>query len=108
MMMKRLLLLLALLPGYAVAAPFVVGDVVAGVSQCGVVIDGQPKVMVPAVNLMCRFDVGTVSNGQHTVTMTAIAVNDPVWGTQESAPSAPFVFARPAAPSVPGKLRLEQ
>jgi hypothetical protein len=90
------------------AAPFVVADVVAGVSSCGVTLDGQPQPAVTASNNQCRFDVSGVSNGQHTMTMTARTVNDPVWGTQESAPSAPFVFAKPAAPAVPGNLRLVQ
>ena len=104
--MKRTLMLAALLPLPALAAPFVVADVVAGVSTCGVTLDGQAQTAVPATNNQCRFDVGNVSNGQHTITMTARTVNDPVWGTQESAPSAPFVFARPAATSAPGNLRL--
>ncbi len=90
------------------AAPFVVADVVAGVSSCGVTMDGQAQAPVSAAGNQCKFDIGGVSNGQHTITMTALTVNDPVWGTQESAPSAPFVFAKPAAPAVPGNLRLVQ
>ena len=105
-MRKLMAVIAALFAPAALAAPFVVADVVSGVTSCGVTLDGQAQTAVPASNLQCRFDVANVSNGQHTITMTARTVNDPVWGTQESAPSAPFVFSRPAATSAPGNLRL--
>lgn len=87
------------------AAPFIVADVAAGVTSCGVVLDAQSKIKITVVAAQCKFDVGNVTNGTHTVTMTAI-IDDAAWGGQESAPSAPFTFAKPAAPSVPSNLRL--
>jgi hypothetical protein len=103
----RAILLLALLPLAALAAPFVEADVVAGVTQCGVVLDSQPKALVPAASLKCRFDLtASLPSGAHTVTMTAITTADPVWGTQESSPSGPFSFTKPATPASPATLRL--
>ena len=104
--MKRIALILALASAPVAAQPFVVADVVSGVTTCGVTLDGVAQPPVTAASLQCRFDVAKVTNGSHTVTMTARTVADPVWGTQESAPSAPFVFVRPVAPSAPGNLRL--
>jgi hypothetical protein len=96
------LLALFALPVHAAS---VVGDVVAGVTSCGVVLDGGPKTTIPAVAGACTYNVNSVSNGSHTITMTAIA-SDPVWGVLESAPSLPFVFVKPAGTSAPASLRL--
>lgn len=104
--MKRLMLVLAFVCA-PVHAASVVGDVVAGVTSCGVVLDGGAKTTVPAIAGVCSYNVNGVSNGSHTITMTAIA-NDPVWGALESPPSVPFVFIRPAGTSVPASLRLIQ
>ena len=104
--MKRLALILALASAPVMAQPFVVADVVSGVTSCGVTLDGVARTAVTASNLQCKYDLSGVATGSHTITMTARTVADPVWGTQESAPSAPFVFVKPAAPSVPGNLRL--
>ena len=104
--MRAWIAVLWLFSTVAVASPFVVADVVSGVTQCGVVVDTQPKVTVPAASLMCKYDVSALATGSHTITMTAITVSDPVWGTQESVPSAPFVFTRPAKPTAPSTLRL--
>ena len=104
--MKWLLLILALCVAPAFSAPFVVADVVSGVTDCGVFLDGGAKVVIPATGTECRFDVANVSNGQHSITMTAIG-NQSLWGGEESAPSSPFVFVRPAPPTVPATLRLE-
>lgn len=101
-----LVFFVALFSTSVTAAPFVVADVISGVASCGVVLDGGPKVVVPAASMQCKFDVSSVSPGNHTVTMTAQTVNDPIWGTQESSPSAPFVFTKPAAPGIPTNLRL--
>ena len=90
----------------AYAAPSIVSDLVApGTAQCGVYVDAQPKVTVPVTaitgGVICKFDVATISTGSHSVQMTAIAVNDPVWGSQESGKSVPLTFVRPAQPTVP-------
>jgi hypothetical protein len=55
---------------------------------------------------MCSFDVSTVTPGTHTISMTAIAVNDPVWGSTESAKSSPLTFTRPTPPAAPTGLNL--
>lgn len=84
----------------ASAAPFLVADVTAAATQCGVVIDGGGKVLVPAAGLQCKYDLAMVAVGTHSATMTAL--ND--WS--ESVPSPPFAFSRPAVPAVPGNVRL--
>ena len=99
-------LLLLAVSCLAQAAPFVVADVVAGIATCGVKVDGVAKADVAATALVCKHDVAGVAAGSHSVTMTAKTAADPVWGTQESAPSAPFSFVAPAPPSVPSTLRL--
>lgn len=110
--MKRLLALLLLcwVPA-AVGAPFVVSDILpAGVTQCGVFMDAAAKVTIPVTAVtggnICKHDVGAVTAGSHTVRMTAITINDPIWGSQESVQSAPLVFVRPAAPIAPAGLQL--
>src|SRR5438552_14874767 len=86
----------------ATAAPFIVSDpVVVGVSQCGAYIDSEPKVTSPVIGTaggnICRYDVAGVSAGAHSVTMTTITVNDPIWGSQESAMSSPLALTVPGA-----------
>lgn len=78
--------------------------------SCGIYLDAAAKVVVPTVLVgtvhTCKYDVTGVSNGAHTAKITAIATSDPVWGSQESAQSAPFPFVKPAIPSAPTSLRL--
>ena len=107
----RFLFLLLLLPFSALAAPFVVSDILqVGVTQCGVFMDSAPKVTIPVTAVaggnICKHDISAVSNGSHTVTMTSITVNDPIWGSQESVKSPPLSFVRPAPPSAPATLQL--
>ena len=105
--MKNVLLLLLLLVALpAWAAPFVVADVTAGVAACGVKVDGVAKADVTATGLLCKHDLAGIATGSHSITMTAKTAADPVWGTQESAPSAPFTLVVPAPPTVPSSLRL--
>lgn len=105
--MKRILVLLAAVVAPAAwAAPFVVADVVAGVTSCGVFLDSGAKMTVPATALLCKWDAASVTTGAHVVRMTAITVADPVWGTQESVQSAPLNFTRPGVPAVPSTPRL--
>jgi len=97
--MKRILSIsVFLLASNAIAAPFVVGEVVSGVVECGVFLDAEPKVVVPAVNGECRYDVGHIAVGNHRVEMTAIG--DATWGGAESAKSVPLDFVRPGNPPV--------
>jgi hypothetical protein len=89
-------------------APHLYGNVEDSVTHCGMVLDGAPKVTAPVVAgtpKTCKFSVSSVNAGPHTVTLTAIVI-DPVWGNQESAPSTPFLFTKPATPVTPTTLRL--
>src|SRR3990167_7583887 len=110
-MRKLLLLVLTLLSTLAISAPFVVSDPLdPRATHCGILMGAAPKVVIPVVaeagGNICKFDLAGISNGSHTVKMTAIA-NDPIWGSQESAESVPLSFVRPVAPSVPGGLGLQ-
>ena len=85
---------------FATAAPFVVSDpVVVGVTQCGVYVDTNPRVTSAVVadigGNICKYDLAGVAAGAHSVTVTTITVNDPIWGSQESAKSSPVVFTVP-------------
>lgn len=55
----------------------------------------------------CRHDVATVATGLSLVRVKAIDTNS-AWtgGREESAPSAPFAFTRPASLTSPGATRL--
>ena len=113
--MKKVLCLIAffLLSGTAMAAPFVVSDPYAATATQpdGFVVsmDGGPVVESPAdpvtaSTVRFKFDVGSVTSGNHTMRVKAYKDNA-VWGRQESV-EAVFPFAVPAAPAVPGGLQL--
>jgi hypothetical protein len=103
---KLLILMLAALPMFAQAAPFVEATVTSGVVNCGVYLDSAAKVNVPVSALKCRYDLSAVSAGTHSVKMTAITADDPIWGTQESVQSAPLNFTRPVPATAPSGLVL--
>ena len=105
--MKKLIALLLFAPAIH-AAPFFTADVVSGVTSCGVTVNALPKVVVPVTGLVCKYDLGPLNlpAGTHTIKATAIAVGDPVWGTQESADSAPATTVKPTAPAVPTNPKL--
>ena len=111
--MKRALLAIVLLAALPVwAAPFLVSDVLtAGVTQCGVYLDAQAKVTIPVTAVtggnICKHDLSGISSGAHSVQFTAITVNDPIWGSQESAKSLPLSFSRPGLPAAPAGLVLQ-
>jgi hypothetical protein len=93
------------------AAPFVVSDPLdPRATSCGVLLDAAAKVTIPVTtqgtDKICKYDISGVSVGAHTIRMTTIA-NDPVWGSQESVPSAPLSFARPSGVSAPAGLELQ-
>lgn len=109
--MKRILVLLLFCSSSALAAPFVVSDILpAGVTQCGVYMDALAKVTIPVTAVtggnICKHDVGAIAAGSHTVTMTSITVADPIWGSQESVKSSPLSFVRPSLPAAPATLQL--
>ena len=58
----------------------------------------SPVVAVAGGNI-CMYDLAGLSSGPHWITMTTIAVNDPVWGTQESKKSSVLVFTAPGTPA---------
>jgi hypothetical protein len=101
-----LALILSMFTAGAAAAPFVEADVIASVVQCGVLLDNNAKVLVPASSLKCRYDLAQLPVGSHVVKMTAITDNDPIWGSQESAESAPLNFTKPSPPVAPSLPRL--
>lgn len=109
--MKKLLAVLAFIPS-AYAAPFFTADVVSGVASCGITVNTLPKVTIPVTTtptgLICKYDLAPLNlpAGTHTIKATAIAVGDPVWGTQESADSAPATTVKPTAPAVPTSPKL--
>jgi hypothetical protein len=119
---KIVCLLLVALSAHAQAGPFVISDPLSiGVTQCGVLLDAAPKIFIPVTALpapatgnICKFDLGiplTVGGGplvpgSHTIAMTAITVNDPIWGSQESVPSLPITFPTPGVAGSPSGLRL--
>ena len=85
--------------------PNLLADVRQDVNKVRVILDGVDVGIFPASGGNFSYDVSGVSNGSHTVVLTSI-VDDPVWGSQESAHSAPLTFVRPAPPDVPVSLRL--
>ena len=110
--MRFILALFVMLASFAAHAAFIEADVGPTVTSCGVLLDTAPKTTVPVTNPVppatqkkCRYDVSTIAAGVHDVRLTAI-VTDPVWGALESAPSAPFAFARPGVPPVPANPQL--
>lgn len=95
----------------------VVGDVVAGVDSCGVVLDGGSKIVIPSeagthadgsAGTICRFSLtqNGVANGQHTMTMTAIITGTSTVTGGESDPSSPFAFEKSAKPDAPKSIRI--
>lgn len=108
----RKLLAILLLPSLSYANPFVVSDPLpAGVTQCGVFLDALAKTTVPVTAVsggnICKVDIGNVTVGSHTISLTSITVNDPIWGSLESAKSAPLSFTRPGVPNAPTGLVLQ-
>ena len=113
--MKKLLSVLAffLWVGVAQASPFVVSDAYPSTATqpdgFTVSVDGGPVVESPAdpvtaSTVRFKFDVGSVTSGNHTMRVKAYKDNA-VWGRQESV-EAVFPFAVPAAPAAPGGLQL--
>ncbi len=107
--MKKLLCLIAffLFTGTAMAAPFVVSDpYTSGTIPDGflVSVDGAAVVESAAVAAALRYDIGSVSSGEHTLTIRAYK-DTTEWGRMQSAP-VNFTFTRPAAPVGPSGIRL--
>lgn len=98
-MVNRKNLLVSLLAAVAIPAQaaYVMADVEAGVTQCGFYLDGATSPALVSITppaTTCRYNVGTVTVGTHTITADA-RKPDPVWGLITSPKSAPFSFTRP-------------
>jgi hypothetical protein len=101
--MKKVLLaaLLLLVPTLVLATPFVTSDPTTQiVTHCGVLLDSGAKVDIPVTTVnvtsaICKYDIGTVSVGPHTIKVTFVNI-DPVWGRSESVTSVPLDFVRPS------------
>lgn len=100
MNIKIALAVLIALPSLSFASPFVVSDATTQkVTHCGVMLDSGAKVDVPVVSdspttAICKYDIGGVSVGPHTIKTTFINI-DPIWGRSESVYSTPLDFVRP-------------
>ncbi len=104
MKFKLIIAFLLVFPLQLLAAPFLTTDpTTQAVTHCGIVMGTSAKVVVPvfsdATGKYCKFDIATIAVGSHTAKASFIN-QDPVWGTLESAFSAPFTFVRPAIPAV--------
>jgi hypothetical protein len=114
-MKKFILASLLLIPVLALSAPFVTSDATTQkVTHCGILLDSGAKVEVPVVSVsptsaICKYDVGGVVVGAHTIKATFINV-DPLWGRSESVYSVPLDFERPAQtiPTSPSGLGLSK
>ena len=108
--MKKLILL-ALLPLNVMAAPFFVADLPdQTTTHCQFQLNGGAwSLDMPVIGTLriCFVDANAlnVQPGPNTLLARAVKV-DAGWGRLESAPSAPFSFTRPAAPSTPSTPRL--
>jgi len=108
--MKKLFIVMALLIGFihvnVEAAPFVVCDPQAGVTEYRVTgAEWVPTAGIPAeADGSIKMDVSMAPVGQSSLFFQACNV-DPVWGVQCSI-SSPFGFSRPTTPALPATLRL--
>ena len=99
--MKKLFLITILMSTpYVSAAPFVTSDATTQkVTHCGVLLDNGVKIDVPVTSVsttsaICKYDVGSVTVGPHTIKATFVNI-DAVWGRSESVYSVPLDFIRP-------------
>lgn len=101
-MYKRFLIaiFLMMVANVANAAPFVTSDpTTQKVTHCGILLNSGAKIEIPvtsasATTAICKYDIGTVAVGTHTIKATFINI-DPVWGRSESVTSIPLDFVRP-------------
>ena len=108
--MNKLIFVALFLSAAAQAAPYVVSDPLnPRATHCGWKIgDGERTdvlVHTMGADKICRIDVGSLPVGSHTVSATTVAI-DPIWGRDDSVPSANFTFAVPGSLSAPVGLGL--
>ena len=97
-------IIIVLILSVAYSSPYAVSDPTPQVvKSCGIQLDSNVKmdvdVEVVTGGKRCKYDLTTVSAGQHTIKATFVNI-DPMWGRSESVFSAPLTFTRPVA-SVP-------
>ena len=67
-------------------------------------IDTDPAVTSPVVATtsgnICKFDLAGLSVGLHVIAMTAITVDDPIWGSRESVKSIPVSYDATTPPAL--------
>ena len=110
--MKKILLIvlamafLVLMAGSLFASPFLVCDPQTGVTSYQLTGPSWvPTIPVPAqADGSIKLDVATASVGANSLTVKA-CITDPLWGVMCS-DAVPFVFTRPASPSVPAGIGL--
>ena len=99
--MKRLVLLLALAPASALAAPFLVSDpapagqgidVCAYIDGSGAQVDTPLAVVAPQTAPGCKIDLAGFSAGAHNL---QLSFKSTLFGTESA--KVPFVFTKPAA-----------
>jgi len=89
-----------IIPTSVLATPYVQSDPTTQiVTHCGILLDNGTKVDVPVVTVnatsaICKYDIGGVAVGPHTIKATFVNI-DPVWGRSESVYSVPLDFVRP-------------
>lgn len=107
--MKRYIAALCFVAAPAAAAPYLEADLPdQTTTHCALSLNGGafgPDTPVVGVPRRCRHDLAAVPVGVNSVRVVAVK-DEAVWGRQESAPSAPFVFTRPSAPGAPSGSRL--
>jgi hypothetical protein len=107
---KYAILLMAWMAPLPGEARSVITDPVApGVTQCGFYVDSAAKVVLPVVpssgGSICIMDIDGIDMGMHTIVVTAISVDDPFWGSQESSPSLPLVLGTRETTATTGLMR---
>jgi len=109
---KYAILLLALTAPLTGETRSVITDPVApGVTQCRFYVDSSAKITLPVVPTadgnICTMNIDGIDWGTtHTIAVTAISVNDPFWGSQESSLSSPLVLETTATAATTGLMRV--
>jgi len=104
---KYAILLLALMAPLTGETRSVITDpVVPGVTQCGFYVDSATKITLPVVPTadgnICMMNIDGIDTGTHIIVVTAISVDDPLWGSQESSPSSPLALGTTATMTTTG------
>ena len=105
--MKKLLFILAmvLIPTLSFSAPFLYCDPQTGVTDYKLTGPAWvPATVAAQADGSIKMDVSGANVGSNSLTVAACKT-DPVWG-QLCSSFVPFTFTRPAAPTIPGTIKL--